>query len=45
MTQKSGRVCRSDAGLVMIAEMGNKECQSKTISVVKDQAQPLIDGA
>ena len=34
----SGRVCRSDAGLVMIEAMGNKEYQSKTIAVVKDQA-------
>lgn len=38
-----GRVCRSDAGLVMIAAMGNKEYQSKTISVVKDQAA-AVDG-
>lgn len=38
-----GRVCRADAGLVMIAAMGNKEYQSKTISVIKDQAG-AVDG-
>ncbi|PHY00342.1 MAG: hypothetical protein CK529_05045 [Rhodospirillaceae bacterium] len=38
-----GRVCRADAGLVMIAAMGNKDYLGKTISVVKDQAG-AIDG-
>lgn len=33
---RSGRVCRADAGLVMVAAIGNKDYDGKTISVIKD---------
>ena len=36
----SGRVCRSDAGLVMIAAMGDKDYHGKTISVVMNDKAP-----
>ena len=38
-----GRVCRADAGLVMVAAMGNKDYMGKTISVIEDKSEP-VDG-
>lgn len=39
----SGRVCRADAGLVMVAALGNKDYLGKTISVIEDKSEPVDD--
>jgi uncharacterized protein YbjT (DUF2867 family) len=39
--EASGRVCRADAGLVMVAAIGNPEYYSKTIAVIGDDKAPV----